>query len=84
MSVTKNTLPLANLQTLNLASLQRNDPVEVRRLYQVCSEEGFFYLDLQGSSTAKEHDKVLSLSKRYFEQPLEVKLGDDASNDAHG
>lgn len=75
---------LASLQTICLSLLELKHPSEVQRLYAACAEEGFFSLDLEKSQILRGHEKVLSLAKRYFSQPVETKLLDDVSNDAFG
>ena len=75
---------LASLQTISLSLLELKHPSEVERLYTACAEEGFFSLDLGETQILQGHDKVLSLAKRYFSQPVETKLADDVSNDAFG
>jgi isopenicillin N synthase-like dioxygenase len=67
----------AYLQTLNFARLANKDAEELAKLLDACQHQGFFYLDLAGSDAAQgleDRLKALSLTKEWFDRPLEEKM----------
>lgn len=73
---------IANLATVSLAKLKAKDEEEMRKLLEVSTAPGIFFLDLR-SEDGGESEKVLdslpeiySLAKAYFAQPREVKVKD--------
>lgn len=67
----------AHLETLDFAKLASKDPSELTKLLHACQQQGFFYLDLVGSSASQGLDdrlKALSLTKEWFDRPTEEKM----------
>ncbi|KAI0388512.1 2OG-Fe(II) oxygenase family oxidoreductase [Xylariaceae sp. FL0594] len=67
----------AYLQTLSFAKLANKDGKELEKLLDACQHQGFFYLDLAGSDAAQgleDRLKALSLTKEWFDRPLEEKM----------
>ncbi|KAF5552230.1 gibberellin 20-oxidase [Fusarium napiforme] len=84
--------PYENIETANLFTVKFNnlfdrDSKELDTLLQACERDGFFYLDLQDSCSAKlwrDLDRVSELAKRWFSQPVEDKLKTPTVSLAHG
>ncbi|HEY9799042.1 MAG TPA: 2OG-Fe(II) oxygenase family protein [Leptolyngbyaceae cyanobacterium] len=64
------TIPLIDLAGLKNSEIQTQQNV-VRQIYQACHEIGFMYLQSAISSDILE--EVFSLSKKFFDLPVEVK-----------
>ncbi|KAF5711901.1 ACC deaminase [Fusarium mundagurra] len=63
------------------------DSKELDILLKACERDGFFYLDLQDSCSAKlwrDLDRVSEIAKRWFSQPVEDKLKPPTVSLAHG
>ncbi|KAF5538659.1 2og-fe oxygenase family [Fusarium mexicanum] len=77
----------ANLFTVKFSNLFDRDSEELDTLLQACERDGFFYLDLQDSCSAKlwrDLDRVSEIAKRWFSQPVEDKLKTPTVSLAHG
>ncbi|KAF9770292.1 hypothetical protein IL306_012194 [Fusarium sp. DS 682] len=77
----------ANLHTVKFNNLFDRDEKELETLLKACERDGFFYLDLQDSSSGKlwrDLDRVSEIAKRWFSQPVEVKLKTPTISLAHG
>lgn len=63
--------PVAQIQTITFEGLSNGDVDEQARLYRACCDDGFFYLDMQG--TAKDIDAAVEdiyrLEKQLFTLP---------------
>jgi hypothetical protein len=83
-----NQLELAALPTIDFAKLTSGDTSEAQRLLDACVTQGFFYLDLQGSNSSSkilaDHYALLDVMKNYFDQPHEVKMGDNIESVTDG
>jgi isopenicillin N synthase-like dioxygenase len=69
-------IPLASLEVVSLAALERNDEAEIDKLMAASTSAGFLYLDFEGSKAAdlpERKQQILDIMKEYFEQPQEVK-----------
>jgi isopenicillin N synthase-like dioxygenase len=77
----------ANLYTVVFKNLFDKDSKELETLLKACERDGFFYLDLQNSSSAKlwrDLERVSEIAKHWFSQPVEVKLKTPTVSLAHG
>lgn len=77
----------ANLFTVKFNNLFDRDSKELDTLMKACERDGFFYLDLQDSCSAKlwrDLDRVSEIAKRWFSQPVEDKLKTPTLSLAHG
>ncbi|TXC09024.1 hypothetical protein FocTR4_00004551 [Fusarium oxysporum f. sp. cubense] len=77
----------ANLFTVKFSNLFDRDSREVDALLQACERDGFFYLDLRDSCSAKlwrDLERVSEMAKRWFSQPVEDKLKTPTVSLAHG
>ncbi|KAF5571004.1 2og-fe oxygenase family [Fusarium phyllophilum] len=77
----------ANLFTVKFKNLFDKDSTERNTLLKACERDGFFYLDLQDSCSAKlwrDLDRVSEIAKRWFSQPVEDKLKTPTVSLAHG
>ncbi|MEB3830843.1 isopenicillin N synthase family dioxygenase [Phormidium sp. CCY1219] len=63
-----NTLPI-----ISLSELQKASDREIKRLYDVCYEHGFFYISEHGISPELIH-RTIAASRKFFELPEAVKL----------
>ena len=79
---------IAPLETIDFARLASKDPFEISRLFGCCQTHVFFYLDLQGTDSARQvisdEKDVLRFMENYFDQPLEAKMRDDRASMTHG
>jgi hypothetical protein len=79
----RNDVSIAPFKTIDFASLESKDPAEISKLLQCGETHGFFYLDFQGTESARQFlaDKmdVLRFMATYFNQPLDVKMNDRVS-----
>lgn len=69
-------VPVWGMQTLDYGALLSHDPSEIDKLVNACIEEGYFYLDLRGIDGRRmlaDQKETLSLMKRFFDAPIEVK-----------
>jgi hypothetical protein len=68
---------VAPLETIDFARLASKDPFEISRLLRCCETHGFFYLDLQGTDSARQvisdEKDVLRFMETYFDQPQDEK-----------
>lgn len=67
----------AHLETLSFAKLASKDQTELTRLLNACQQQGFFYLDLAESNASQRLDdrlKALSVTKEWFDRPIEEKM----------
>ncbi|KAK3314215.1 hypothetical protein B0H66DRAFT_630699 [Apodospora peruviana] len=79
--------PLANLQTIDFDKLVNKDADEVRRLVEICTNDGFLYLDLtqwNGGKLLKSLDECNNIVKDWFTKPIEEKAATVTLSDAHG
>lgn len=70
-------LNTAHLETLSFAKLASKEKTELKRLLDVCQQQGFFYLDLADSSASQGLDdrlKALSVTQAWFDRPTEEKM----------
>ena len=77
----------ADLYTVKFDNLFDRDEQELDTLLKACERDGFFYLDLQGSGSGnlwKDLDRVSEITKRWFAQPVQVKLKTPTVSLAHG
>ncbi|KAJ5563709.1 hypothetical protein N7535_008873 [Penicillium sp. DV-2018c] len=76
-------VPTAPLLRLSSAKLLAGDRAEHERLFEACTDLGFFYLDLsdseQGTSLLGDADHLFKVGERLFELSLEEKLKYDFS-----
>ncbi|KAJ7627479.1 2OG-Fe-II oxygenase family oxidoreductase [Roridomyces roridus] len=77
-------LELAPLSTISWSKLEANDPAETQRLLDACMQEGFFYLNLQGTQLVAKEYTLLDMMKNYFHQPHEVKMEDHSESVTDG
>jgi isopenicillin N synthase-like dioxygenase len=79
---------VAPLETIDFANLASRDPAEISRLLRCCQTHGFFYLDLQGTDSARQvisdEKDILRFMETYFDQPLDVKMKEDRTSVTHG
>lgn len=65
--------PVAQVQTIRFEGLNNGDADEQARLYRACCDDGFFYLDMQG--TAENIDAavedIYTLETQLFTMPEE-------------
>lgn len=69
-------VPVWSMQTIDYAGLLSQDPSEVDKVVNACLEDGYFYLNLQsidGRRMLSDQQETLSLMKRFFDGPIEVK-----------
>jgi isopenicillin N synthase-like dioxygenase len=72
---------LANLHTIQYQKLLNNEPQELSRLLKACQTDGFFYLDLRSASLLLDlYRNLMTLTEKYFDQPVESKLLDVVSD----
>lgn len=68
--------PVAQVQTIKFEGLSKGDTDEQVRLFRACCEDGFFYLDMQG--TAEDIDAAVEdiyrLETQLFTMPEEELL----------
>jgi hypothetical protein len=86
-SVDYESVPLADLPTIDFEKLKLADEGEIVRLLGVCKSLGFFYLDFANGSGQKLISwsrEVRIFMKKYFNQPLETKLRDMRHSVTHG
>ncbi|KAK9788042.1 putative Cytochrome P450 monooxygenase [Seiridium cardinale] len=80
-------IPVASLQAISFAALERKDPQEIKQLLEICTSFGFFYLDFD-SSNAKDlplnKQKLLQVMNTYFNQPQDDKMIDDTGSTTRG
>ncbi|CCT65298.1 related to gibberellin 20-oxidase [Fusarium fujikuroi IMI 58289] len=77
----------ANLFTVKFSNLFDKESKELDTLLKACERDGFFYLDLQDSCSAKlwrDLERVSAIAKRWFSQPVEDKLKTPTVSLAHG
>lgn len=66
-------IPVAQVQTINFESLSNSDTDERARLYRACCDDGFFYLDMQGTVAGIDAaiDDIYTLETQLFTLPEE-------------
>ena len=70
---------MADLEVVSYQRLRGKDEIESAKLFNACTESGFFYLDLadpKDKPYCKTVEASFALSKEYFTRPLEEKLND--------
>ena len=73
------------LSSLSLLGLENRDARETRRLFEACSNDGFFYLDLrEHKALLSDYETLLDFMKKYFDQALDEKMKDDHKSDTTG
>ncbi|THU90839.1 Clavaminate synthase-like protein [Dendrothele bispora CBS 962.96] len=79
---------IASLDTVDLGRLLTKNPIEIKKLLDVCMTHGFFYLDLQtckeGLQLIDDEQGVYRFMEEYFAKPLETKMLDDRKSFLHG
>lgn len=74
-----------SLPTIHLDLIRAGNDAECKALLDACKSHGFFYLDLSSDiELCKLWEEMLLIMKRYFKQPLEVKLQDARGSDNFG
>ncbi|KAJ5752418.1 hypothetical protein N7520_009335 [Penicillium odoratum] len=74
-----------SLHTIHLDILRAGNAAESKKLLRACQTQGFFYLDLTSDvELCKQWEDLLLVMKRYFKQPLEVKMQDAKGSDNYG
>lgn len=77
------TVPTAPLLRLSFKDLVNGDVNESDKLFKVCKELGFFYLDLrgieEGESILKDADALFQVSEQFFNLDVDEKLKYDFS-----
>lgn len=70
------------IRDVSYLGLMANDPSDIRALWNACSSEGCFYLeiedlvkDCQSSSILSMAEEVAAVAGSFFKLPLEDKLG---------
>ena len=79
--------PTAQLQTIDFAKLLGQDEAEVNRLIDICTKDGFFYLDLntwRDGWLIQKLDECNGIVKDWFRKPIEEKSKTITTSDAHG
>nr|QIW91875.1 OXY3 [Phialomyces arenicola] len=75
----------SQLFSLSLLQLEGRDVRETRRLFEACSNDGFFYLDLRDHKRLlSDYEALLGIMKEYFAQSLDEKMKDDHTSDTIG
>ncbi|KUI63333.1 hypothetical protein VM1G_11050 [Cytospora mali] len=67
-------LPTVNLETISLSQLEKGDKEVEDRVFQICKERGFFYLDFNGSNASfmqSDADAIARLAEKVFRLPNE-------------
>lgn len=77
-------VPTVPLLSLSLKKLREGDSTEAQRLFQVCEDIGFFYLDLKDagddSGILQVVDRLFETAVELFDLPLDEKLQYDYSD----
>ncbi|KAI6785435.1 2OG-Fe(II) oxygenase-like protein [Emericellopsis cladophorae] len=69
-------VPVWSMQTIDYGRLLSHDPSEIDKLVSACTDEGYFYLDLQGIDGRRmlaDQQETLRLMERFFAEPIEAK-----------
>jgi isopenicillin N synthase-like dioxygenase len=69
-------VPVWSMPTIDYSLLLSQDPAEVEKVVAACTEEGYFYLNLQnidGRRMLADQQETQKLMKRFFDAPLEAK-----------
>ena len=69
-------VPVWGMQTIDYGRLLSHDPSEIDKLVSACTDEGHFYLDLQGIDGRRmlaDQQETLRLMERFFAEPIEAK-----------
>ncbi|KAF8135883.1 2OG-Fe-II oxygenase family oxidoreductase [Mycena galopus ATCC 62051] len=73
-------VPKASFSTINFALIEARNPAELMNLLRACQTHGFFYLNFDNSEATKsiveDKTRVQSFMKKYFAQPMDVKMQD--------
>ena len=81
-------IDIAPLETVDFSRLLSKGSAEIAKLLHCCVTHGFFYLDLQGTESARQllsyKEDVFRFMETYFNQPLDVKMKDDRSSVTDG
>lgn len=64
---------MKSLPIISLSELEKASPEEIKKLYDVCYEHGFFYLKEHGVSP-EIINQTIEASRKFFELPEDVKL----------
>ncbi|MGD1700278.1 2-oxoglutarate and iron-dependent oxygenase domain-containing protein [Dapis sp. BLCC M229] len=64
---------MRSLPIISLSELEKASPEEIKKLYDVCYEHGFFYLKEHGVSS-EIINQTIEASRNFFELPEDVKL----------
>lgn len=76
---------VAVLPVISLKLLHERDYEESAKLLKACQTHGFLHLDLRDCGTILEDWKyVISAMDGFFDQELELKMGDDCQSDTWG
>lgn len=74
-------LALATLHNISYQKVLDNEPEELSLMLKACQTDGFFCLDLQGASPLLDlYPNLMTLTEKYFDQPVETKLLDVVSD----
>lgn len=77
----------ADLGTIQFADLFDKSDAEIQKLVDSCENDGFFYLNLESAGSEKfwkDLFEIDALTKKWFDQPTEVKLKTPTVSLAHG
>ncbi|CAE7059196.1 unnamed protein product [Rhizoctonia solani] len=79
---------IAPLVAIDFHKLVEGDPTEAQRLLESCENDGFFYLNLEGSHPSSkildDQEALLEVMRKYFAQPEEVKEEDNIESMTDG
>ncbi len=64
---------MKSLPIISLSELEKASPQEIKKLYDVCYEHGFFYLKEHGVSS-EIINQTIEASRKFFQLPEDVKL----------
>ena len=64
-------LPLAQVKVINLEALSIDDKEEQSRLFRACCDDGFFYLDIEGTTAGfgASVEEIYHLERELFMLP---------------
>ncbi|KAJ6548241.1 hypothetical protein DFH09DRAFT_926531 [Mycena vulgaris] len=81
-------VPKASFSTIDFALLEVRDPAELMNFLRACQVHGFFYLNFDNGETTKsivdEKTRVQNFMKKYFAQPMDIKMQDHQGIETKG
>lgn len=73
-----NEFPTVPLETISLRKILANDQTEQERVFEICKNRGFFYLELAGCELGEiikdGADEVAKVAETAFKLPVDEKL----------